>query len=176
MGTDKAFLRINGNTLIKNMVMLLQAFCNDIIISANNPEPYISLGIQTIPDEKPGLGPVGGIITCLKHSNNDKNLVIAVDMPYINASFLRFLLSNASKADLVIPINRKGQHEPLCAVYSRSLIMPLEKMIALADFKLQNLPDLCDTYRLFIPDNEDTFPHNLFHNLNSPADLDILSE
>jgi molybdopterin-guanine dinucleotide biosynthesis protein A len=148
MGTDKAFTKIGDKTLIENTCGLLKKYCIEILISANKKINETISGQCVIPDEREGLGPIGGIYSCLKHSGTINNLVVAVDIPFINHGLIQFLLANTDDNELVIPFTGVGKVEPLCAVYKKSVLPYLEKMIAEKDLKVQNLMNYCKSKKL----------------------------
>ncbi len=175
MGTDKAFIQIGSKTLIEKMFDLIKKYCVEILISANDNTGYSFPGQRIIPDERHGLGPIGGIYSCLKQSRTENNLVIAVDMPFINDGLIQFLLANTGNAELVVPATGKGKIEPLCAVYRKSVAAYLEKMIAENDLKVQNLMNYCRSHKLHITREQEFYNDRLFFNVNTQADFNKLT-
>ena len=173
MGTDKAFIKIGNKTLIENAIDLIKDYCGEILISTNIHTGNSFPERRLIPDERQGLGPIGGIYSCLKRSGTEQNLVIAVDIPYINNGLIQFLLSNVADFELVIPVTGKGKPEPLCAVYKKSILPYLEKMIAETDLKVQNLMKYCKTEKLNVSGEQKFYHDRLFHNVNTPDDLNL---
>ena len=84
-------------------------------------ERYGHLGLPVVEDQTPGAGPLGGIAAALAASGAEWNLIVACDMPLVTVEFLGWLLAAAREAaaDIVMPLDRRGQDEPLCAVYGR---------------------------------------------------------
>jgi molybdopterin-guanine dinucleotide biosynthesis protein A len=113
MGRDKAALPWGGGTLAESIAREVAAAAGSAILVGN-----ASTGI---PDLYPGEGPLGGILTTLAHSTADWNLIVACDMPLVQAAFLRRLIDAAreSGADALLPRGPSGLPEPLCAVYHR---------------------------------------------------------
>lgn len=96
-----------------------------------SPELYHELGYPVIPDDYPGEGPVGGILTALRHTSAEWNLVVACDMPGLDYRFLKELLEAAevNRAN-TIPMGPSGRLEPLCAVWRRDSLAHLESAFA----------------------------------------------
>ena len=113
MGRDKATLPFHGTTLAESIAREVVLAAGSAVLVGN-----ASLGIA---DLYPGEGPLGGILTALHHSRTDWNLIVACDMPFAQAGFLRKLLEAArdSGADALMPRGPAGLPEPLCAVYHR---------------------------------------------------------
>jgi molybdenum cofactor guanylyltransferase len=119
MGRDKALVELGGEPLVVRMVRLVRQVANPVLVVAP-PERYAALALDVVPDDRPGLGPLGGIATALRVSASDWNLVVGCDLPYLTAGWLAFLArrAQASAAWAVVPESRRGL-EPLSAVYHR---------------------------------------------------------
>jgi molybdopterin-guanine dinucleotide biosynthesis protein A len=111
MGRDKALLPFHGSTLAEWIASQVAEAAGSATLVGNT-----ALGIA---DLYPGEGPLGGILTALEHSRSEWNLIVACDMPRVEAAFLRGLLDAAreSGADALLPCGPSGLVEPLCAVY-----------------------------------------------------------
>lgn len=166
MGRNKAFIEINGEISIRTLHNLIKPCCSEVIISANFSDPYQFLHERIIADEIPDIGPIGGIISCLKKSYSRKNLVIACDMPMVPFSLVQLLISHQNSAEFVVPANGTDVIEPLCAVYDKSVIPALSEMISKGDYKMQNLINHCKTALIQVHNG-----NNIFLNLNTPEDL-----
>jgi len=130
MGENKALLALEGRKLIERVADALAALTDDILIIANEAEPYRFLDRPIIPDIRPGYGPLMGLYSGLKAARGELALLAAVDMPFLSPDYLRFLLSLAPGYDVVIPRTGHRLH-PLCAVYRRESCLPaIEQAIA----------------------------------------------
>lgn len=126
MGTDKALLPYDGGTLAGHVASVVgEAVGPPQLVGP--PDRYGHLGFPVIPDAVAGLGPLGGILTALRASSADWNLVVACDMPALRPDFLRSLADAAEEAggDCLIPVSPSGP-EPLCAVYHRRCLPSIE--------------------------------------------------
>jgi molybdopterin-guanine dinucleotide biosynthesis protein A len=146
MGRDKAFLPAGSRTLAEQIAhSVRQAAGNVTLIGV--PKKYASLGLPVIADVVKGRGPMGGIYTALLHSEADWNLVVACDMPGLEPDFLRALIQAAWRSpQSCLVCDGPGGIEPLCAVYHRRLLPPLEsalehKQLRMKDFVLQQNPE-----------------------------------
>jgi molybdopterin-guanine dinucleotide biosynthesis protein A len=130
MGENKALLALEGRKLIERVADALAALTDDILIIANEAEPYRFLDRPIIPDIRPGYGPLMGLYSGLKAARGELALLVAVDMPFLSPDYLRFLLALAPGYDVVIPRTGHRLH-PLCAVYRRESCLPaIEQAIA----------------------------------------------
>jgi molybdopterin-guanine dinucleotide biosynthesis protein A len=143
MKRDKALLEVGGEPLLVRTARLLESVVGAPSV-IGDPATYKSLALPVIADDWPGAGPLGGIATALRASTGSWNLVVACDLPYLTAEFLRFLLARAvaSTADAVLPMNTRGA-EPLCAMYHKrgepAIRAALESGIRKVTDGLQNL-------------------------------------
>lgn len=168
MGTDKAFFRVNEETLLERAIKLCTPFCQTILISSNNKEHDV-FGCKIIPDEINNCGPLGGIHSCLKNSKTDWNFVMSVDSAYVELEFVRYLISEIDNFDTVVPIHAKGK-EPLIAMYHKSSLAEIEKMLQSGNFKMHNLLNGMNTKYVDAQKWAGKYPQ-LFCNLNRPEDL-----
>ncbi|MBN1986365.1 MAG: molybdenum cofactor guanylyltransferase [Prolixibacteraceae bacterium] len=168
MGTDKALLEVDGQTLLSRAVGFCQLFCNEVLISSNY-EAHKVEGIQPIPDETKNCGPMGGIYSCLKHSKNEWNFVLSVDAPFVEVEFVRFLISHAGNFDAVVPFHQKGK-EPLVALYHKNAIAAMLQQLSSGEYKMHFLLEKITTRFVDSQSWVEKFPR-LFYNLNSPADF-----
>ena len=171
MGTDKALLEIDQQPILLRMIKLIEPFCESVAISGQNDD-YSVFNVKMVPDEFSGIGPISGIYSCLKHSSNDWNLIISVDVPFVNREFIRLLISKANDSDCVIPKHDSGI-EPLIALYHKSALKVVDEMIQSGEYKLMNLIGKLNSSYLDCTELLLEYP-KLFHNLNSPADFNTI--
>lgn len=126
MGQDKAFLLFSDRPLIETMIDKLKAACGDLIIVTNKPYLYQKYDVQLAVDIIKNKGPLGGIHTGLIASRDKYNFVCACDMPFINRDLIEYMAEKIDGYDAVV-VEHKGKLEPLCAVYSKSCVEPIEK-------------------------------------------------
>lgn len=125
MGRDKALLPFRGGALAESVARAVEQAAGSVVVVGR-----AALGAwPVIPDLYPGEGPLGGILTALRHTRASWNLVAACDMPELTPAFLAELLDAAedSDADALLPAGPSGRPEPLCAVYHRRVLPSVEK-------------------------------------------------
>ncbi|MFN0105338.1 MAG: molybdenum cofactor guanylyltransferase [Bryobacteraceae bacterium] len=117
MGRDKALLEKAGVPLLKRAIAVVTAAAGRCSVVAPGGR-YEGLGVPVIEDLWPGEGPLGGIVTALGSGEGEWNLIVAVDMPFLEIGFLTVLLEEARKGrETVVPAQADGDVEPLCGVY-----------------------------------------------------------
>src|SRR5262249_26056936 len=116
MGADKAFLKIDGEILIRRMLGIAQAIAPHARI-VGGAEKFRSYS-DVVEDLFPGCGPLAGIHAALRASHAELNLVLAVDMPFVSPEFLRYLAQQAEGSSALVTVPQaEGRWQPLCAIY-----------------------------------------------------------
>ena len=127
MGKDKALLPLPGDehhTFASYLASVLAATCEEVVLVARDVEQasrYNLPGVRIITDYEPGIGPLMGIYTGLCEIHATHALIVAVDLPFVQAALVSFLLSQALPDELVIPVVG-GVAQVLLAVYPRTLL------------------------------------------------------
>jgi molybdopterin-guanine dinucleotide biosynthesis protein A len=128
MGRDKALMELDGQALISRVLDKLARLSDELIISANDVEPYAHLTARVVADVIPGRGALGGIHAGLAAMRNERALVLACDMPFVSLPLLRYMTVLAADYDVVVP--RLGAfYEPLHAVYSAGCVAQIERLV-----------------------------------------------
>ncbi len=119
MGTDKAFLVLDGRTLLERAMILARAV-TPMVWLVGERDRLARFG-AVVEDVHADRGPLGGIHAALSASPVDFNLILAVDTPFVSEGALRFLLQCAEESGAMVtaPRTRHGW-EPLCGVYRRA--------------------------------------------------------
>ncbi len=139
MGRDKAALALAGEALVARMAGKLRSLGLPVRI-AGLRTPIADLGVEVVPDRFPDCGPLGGLETALRESAAESVLALAVDLPLISPSFLRLLLERTERTGALATIPRvTGAPQPLCAVYHRSLHVPVEAALVAGDYKIMRV-------------------------------------
>ena len=178
MGQNKALLRLtlDGPTLVETVVArLAEAGYQSPLLVANVPADYAFLGLPILPDSVQGKGALGGILTALQRSPQERVLVVACDMPALNPALLRYMSMQTVGYDGYVPAwlspSGERQVEPLHAIYARSCIPEIEGRIREGRLKLSDLLDALNV--LYLPEVEmrGYDPDLLsFSNINTPEE------
>jgi molybdopterin-guanine dinucleotide biosynthesis protein A len=128
MGTDKAFLKIDGIPIIEHILRALTSIFDKIIIVTNTPQLYTAYDAMVVTDAYDKRGPLTGIYSGLLNTTDEYNFVVACDMPFLKAGLIAYMMGQAAGFDIVVP--RIGELlEPLHAVYCRGLLPVIENRI-----------------------------------------------
>jgi len=175
LGRDKFLEVIGDSNLLQRVLSQLSSLNKDIIIVTATDKTFSQLlsypGVRIVTDTYPGKGVLGGIYTGLAVSNTFYNLVVAGDMPFLNQALLRYMIQISSGFDLVVP--RVGKlTEPLHAVYSKSCLAPIERLLNQGELKVRALFDLVKVRYVEAEEIDIYDPKHLsFFNVNTEADL-----
>jgi molybdopterin-guanine dinucleotide biosynthesis protein A len=138
MGTDKAFLMIDGSPLIEHILAVFSTLFTRTIVVTNTPERYRSYDVEVTRDALDIRGPLTGIYSGLLKSNDEYNFVVACDMPYMNPRLISYMGEIAAGQDAVVP-QFDGYLEPLHAIYRRGLLPVMEEQIRKQDRRIRGL-------------------------------------
>ncbi len=162
MGRDKALLEIRGQTLLSHMVQLLSTVTASVRV----------VGRDDLPDRIVDCGPLGGILTALEITESPMNLIVAVDLPKMSAEFLAWfgkrLLATTHRA----VVCRVDDRIPLCVGLHRDVRSELAERVQKRELAVHRFIESLNPEN--ISKNEILgagFPLSVFHNLNTPEDL-----
>jgi len=172
-GSDKSFMEINGQPLLKKQISVLKKkFRKIIIVSDNAGHKYKDT--QTVKDIVPCCGPLGGIYSGLIMSPSFHNFVVACDMPNINLLLLEYMIKLKNGFDAVVPCLKNGC-EPLFAIYSKKCIPVIEKMINDDNLRIKNFFNKIKLKKIKKKEiAKFGNPEVLFFNINTPTDYEKL--
>lgn len=173
MGKDKGLCAFKGKPLVSYAIDTLAPLCGNLMISANFfPEKYEEYNIPVVEDEVKGIGPIGGILSCLKKSPTRHNLVLSCDTPFVSTDFFIYLLKNIENYQVVAPSHETFLIEPLSAYYNTNVIADMEAVVSEKNFKLLNFFTKIRFKALPYSPNLPFYAPYSFINLNTPDDLE----
>ena len=183
MGTNKAFLRLEGNNLIDLVFNKVNSLFAETIVVTDRVEELAYLPAKLTKDLFTGVekNALRGIHAGLTVSSYPASFVIACDMPLFSLSLISYMSKYATKYDVVVP--RHGEHfQPLFAFYNKTTLNLILKRLKEKRLKISDLyRSLCikeiseETVKIFDP-------HLFsFNNINTKDDYfnlkdDYLSE
>lgn len=144
MGRPKAWLLgPSGRPLVAQALATLRAAGADPLLlgCGADPAPFAALaraeGARPVPDRFPGEGPLAGLEAVLDASPREWLLLVACDMPFLDAEALAGLVARAGRSPCaaVVP-EAKGRLQPLHAVYHRRALAPLRAALEAGERRL----------------------------------------
>lgn len=175
LGQNKGLAHFRSRPLVSYAIKTLEPICSEIIISANNDlEEYQKFGLEIITDELQNIGPMGGLVACLKKSTTRFNFVMACDTPFVNSDLFVYLLNNIENFQMAIPEHGDGMLEPLIGCYTTNILWYLEEAVKAGDYSLRGLMKKIRIKKVIIDPELPFFHENLFFNVNTPKELESL--
>ena len=174
-GRVKTLEKLGGTTVFERVIDRLSPVVSNFVIvtaAGSNVLPSV-VNSQIVHDIYPEAGPLGGIFTGLTFSQTSVSIIVASDMPFLSTPLLHHLLEVSNGFDAVIPRTRGGLIEPLHAVYSRSCLPVMKRLLDSRELGVRKVLDEVkvryveeEEYRRFDPLLLSIF------NINRPADFE----
>lgn len=169
MGSDKALLRQDGETQLSRAVTMLQEQLERVFIStrADQADDVERRKFSRIVDRYDDMGPVAGILSAMDTHSEVSWLVLACDLPNIDAATIAHLLQHCSTEHVATAYEsvHDGLPEPLCAIYRPASRTVIDTFVGQGMACPRKMLINSDTCLLAQPNP------GALHNINSPADL-----
>jgi len=181
MGRDKAFVDVMlpaaatgdhlpapGPLVLVSAAALRGAGAHEVVCVGGDRDGLQALGLQWQPDDHPGEGPLGGVITALRAATLPTIVVLTCDLPRIDAASVRGLvgaLDRAPGARAAMP-TLDGRLQILTAAYRRSTLPVLEARFAGGERSVRRA---LEGVEIAIVDHLDP---EVLVDVDSPGDLD----
>ncbi|MGA2746525.1 MAG: molybdenum cofactor guanylyltransferase [Candidatus Sulfotelmatobacter sp.] len=176
MGTDKAFVILDGRTLLARALDLARSVTSDVRIVGHAAKfaPFAPV----VEDIFPGCGPLGGIHAALRISSTDLNAILAVDVPFVPPALLQYLIKRSRDAVATVTVAQSGGRlQPLCAVYRREFADVAEQALRTGRYKIDALFESAHTQVIAENELENAgFSSKIFRNLNTLEELERAGE
>ena len=170
MGTDKAFLEIEGKPLFERVLSVFTGTFARTILIGGDAGRFARYGLPVFPDIYPGSA-LGGLYTGLVQCDTPYVFVSACDIPFPSSSVVRYLASLRQDFDAVVP-TAADRFEPLFAVYSRNCRLPMQRLLEQGNVRIFDIyPEINVRY---VPLDELARldgGERTFENINTPEDL-----
>ena len=147
-GSDKARAELGGHPLIVRVADGLRPACSSVTAVAREADLYIDLDIDTIGDDEPGQGPMGGLVTALRHAGGPLFLA-SCDLREPRADWAQQVIGAGTTA--AVKTNRGW--EPLFARYDPTVLPIAERLLSEGERSLQVLLGEVEALALDAPDD-----------------------
>jgi molybdenum cofactor guanylyltransferase len=175
MGTNKAFLTVDGERLIDRTVRIFRDLFAEVMIVTNTPLEYIDLNIRVVTDIIRGKGSLGGIYTGLFFSSYDHAFAAPCDMPFLNREFIEYMISHLDNYDIVVPGTADGV-QPLHAIYAKRCVPVIRKLLEADKLKITGFYKGFRTLNIEEREIRPFDPEGrIFLNVNTQEDLQRIS-
>jgi molybdopterin-guanine dinucleotide biosynthesis protein A len=172
-GEPKGLRLVGGVRMIDRVATALGSVSTEMIIVGNMSGAADWLpGVNAVADLRPERGSLVGIHTALAHAR-ETVLVVAWDMPFVNAELLRLIRDRSTSASFAAVPDGPFGPEAFCAAYDRACLPFIEAALDGGDFRLSTLlgrlPSVDHVESKVVWGAGD--PARLFFNVNDAADL-----
>lgn len=173
MGTDKALLRLGNRTVIERIADEFRC-SHEVLIAAAESETYAFLGLPVVCDENRGIGPIEGLRRLLTAAGEDYVFVCAADMPFIRREIVGYLTRYIRPGVDCCVLTVNGNAEPLCAIYSKSILPVIEEQIGQGRYRLRDIYKHCCTE--YIPLEDSGLDPSMVRNMNTPEHYRLFAD
>lgn len=169
MGTDKATLLLDGQTLLQSVMATMQQIFPRVIVSVRQPRPGIDL--PQVCDAQADGGPLAGLVASLGQITTPWAFMVACDMPFVVPEVVELLAGYRSQHQAVVPIVH-GHPQPLAAFYATSCLAPLRASLAAQQNSLRGVLKQLDVRYVGEAEMLQADPHlRSFFDLDTPQDV-----
>jgi molybdopterin-guanine dinucleotide biosynthesis protein A len=156
-GSDKARAVLTGQTLIQCQAQTLRDLAFSVNAIADIADKYVDLGIPTIVDISPGLGPLAGIQTALTHAGAGWALVTSCDLLELHAEWIDFLTASI-RPNVDAIVFRGDCWQPFPGLYNASRIEDVGSRLMRRDLACWRFLEAVRTIALSLPADWPRFP------------------
>jgi molybdopterin-guanine dinucleotide biosynthesis protein A len=134
MGVPKAGLVVDGATIAERAARLLLHVCDPVVEVGPG---YSSL--RRVDEDPPGQGPLAALVAGADALGGRRSvLLLACDLPFVTEALLR-RLADWEGTGTVVPVDRSGTVQPVCARYSPEAIDRARIQLAAGERSLRSL-------------------------------------
>jgi molybdopterin-guanine dinucleotide biosynthesis protein A len=171
-GINKAFVRVGGKRIIDRIFSVCETLFDEIILVTNDPLEYLEWEMTVVTDLFQIRSSLTGIHAGLFYMTTPYAFFLACDIPFVKKELLEVILGGIEpKIDIVIPETAKG-FEPLCSIYSKQCLRPIEQHLMGGKFKIQEFFRKVRVKKIQEKYLRQKDPDLVsFFNINSPDDL-----
>ena len=171
-GKNKALLSLGGQTILDRLYNTFQGLFDEVLLVTKDPVQYLSWDFMIVSDLFPLPSSLTGIHAGLFHASSTHAFITACDTPFLRPELIKALLDELEpKWDVIMPVTEQG-NQPLCAIYSKRCIKPIERQLKNGDPKILNFFPKIKVKEIPEAELRSADPHLIsFFNINTPEDL-----
>lgn len=169
---NKADYFITTNLVFQNNINNLGKLTDDIFFQGSLSNKYCEQKVYC--DIVKNKSALGGICSALINAKYMKVFIVACDMPNVNPNIIPELKKHVEGYEIVVPRWENGYYEPLCAIYSKSVLSFIKKMLENNDLKISNLFEKVNKLKTVCIEkliDEGKINENCFMNINRVDDF-----
>lgn len=131
MGRDKARLCVEGVELWQRQRRVLAAAgARPVVFALRVGQRRFAPDLVVVRDTRGGVGPIAGVHAALRACESEWLAVLAVDLPRVDATWLRKLARLCRAGRGAVGISREDFFEPFAAIYPKAALPWFDKQVA----------------------------------------------
>ena len=135
-GQNKAFMSVGNQRILDRLYNSFRDVFEEVLLVTNDPFEYLSWDFMIVTDVFSIRSSLTGIHAALFHASAPHAFITACDTPFLEKALIKALLEELEpKWDVIIPVTDKGS-QPMCAIYSKRCIKPIEHQLKNQDPKI----------------------------------------
>jgi molybdopterin-guanine dinucleotide biosynthesis protein A len=176
-GKNKALIPVAGKRILDRIHDVFTILFDNIMLVTNDPLQYMPWNFDIVTDIFPIRSALTGIHTGLFYVTTPYAFFTGCDIPFLKKELVEILLASLEPGiDIVIPETSQG-FEPLCAIYSKRCLKPIEQHLLKKSFKIQRIFQKVHVKKIGENILRSVDPDlTSFSNINTPDDLSRVEE
>jgi molybdenum cofactor guanylyltransferase len=178
-GRVKPLVEVGGRRILDRQLEVLSALAPEILIAANDPEPFAGTGLAIVPDRITGAGPLAGIHAALLATGRPWLLAVAGDLPFLSVAVIERMLRCRDAAAARRPVDAvapmvDGFPQALHALYAPGCAAIIERRLHAGQSKAHALFSDPELHPAFVGEaalRADDPSLTFLRDVDSPQDL-----
>lgn len=170
MGRDKASIAVEGETWLERTVRIASGCgTKTIVVGRAMPDSWSHHDARFVADERPGLGPLGGLATALRHAGGPVAL-LPCDMPFLTTDAVAWLVDAAagSSGTHGLIVRNEDRVEPLFSAYFVPALQLADRLLARSSYAMRDFIAAGDFAFAALPGEH----ARALRNVNRPEEFD----
>jgi molybdopterin-guanine dinucleotide biosynthesis protein A len=145
-GKDKSLIKIGGKSIFERIYDLFTDLFQEIVVVSNTPLAYLRWNVKIVTDLFPFPSSLTGLHTGLFYTETPYAFFSACDTPFLKKDLVKTILAQVERrSQVVVPTTLEGLFQPLCAVYAKTCIGPIEAQLTQKKLEIAKLFKLVKT-------------------------------
>ncbi|MFA5891560.1 MAG: molybdenum cofactor guanylyltransferase [Actinomycetota bacterium] len=171
MRRDKATIEVGGIPLAVRVARALAQVAYPVLAVGNEAET--GLPVVDDPREGPLVAFVAGAAELRARGHDGPILLVACDLPLIEAALLEFVAGSLGDADVALPV-LDDRDQQLCACYSQRAAVRAAELVAEGARAMRDLLDVVEVRRLGEGQWTKAAPAIVLWDVDDPEDLEAI--
>ena len=168
MGEPKDKITWHGKEQRYHLADILAPFCDQVYISCRKDQAFdLEPNYELLKDTFSDIGPLGGVLSAFKSRPNQAWLVVACDMPFLDADCFEFLIKSRDAGKIATAYQNPNDNlpEPLIAIWEPKSYPILADSLASGNTSLRKI--LINNDTLIIK----PLKSEMLFNVNTPEEM-----